>query len=187
MRPNAQSSVARITIPRKSEAAQDELPPAISPSASPSHSLNVICREILQPTTEIARPAPFLLRIVNGDCQIPLRGERVLIGRSECCDLQLADAAVSSRHCELRFDGSRWSITDLDSRNGTQVNGVAVKTRALYPGDELLLGNQQRLRFEQPGGANQNSPAARRRLKLLGLALLATLLTALLVRVFLQG
>jgi pSer/pThr/pTyr-binding forkhead associated (FHA) protein len=89
---------------------------------------------------------------------MPLLQDHVVIGRRHDCDLQLQDAAVSSRHCELHFDGCRWWITDLGSRNGTRVNGTAVKHQALRSGDEILIGNQ--LRFRLNYGLPEQSPAA---------------------------
>jgi Domain of unknown function (DUF1707)/FHA domain len=52
------------------------------------------------------------------------RDDRVfVIGRSPECDLVLTDTTVSWRHAELRQTAGNWVITDLDSTNGTHING----------------------------------------------------------------
>jgi hypothetical protein len=52
------------------------------------------------------------------------RDERVyLIGRSPECDFILRDMTVSWRHAELRPSAGHWVLVDLDSKNGTHVNG----------------------------------------------------------------
>ena len=118
---------------------------------------------------------PAGLRSIGADVCIPLIEPKLSIGRGDECELKLADAAVSTRHCELTWDGKRWSVRDLDSRNGTQVNGKAIRQRMLRSGDEIAVGNQQRFRFESGHPA---SFASRRRWMLwLAAAVLAILAT----------
>jgi pSer/pThr/pTyr-binding forkhead associated (FHA) protein len=67
-------------------------------------------------------------------------GERRVLGRGNSCDYAIADPTVSMRHAELlRVDGG-WRIRDLDSLNGTRVNGWLVKQQRLQRGDTLALG-----------------------------------------------
>jgi len=88
-----------------------------------------------------------VLTSLNNGREIPLLKDRIVIGRNDECDMQIADPAVSSRHCELRYDGFEWWITDLQSRNGTRVNGTAISYHALRPGDEITIGNDLRFRI----------------------------------------
>ena len=69
-----------------------------------------------------------------------LSGDRVLLGRSRECDVQLADPNVSRRHAELRRDNGGWSVVDLGSTNGIKLNGRRVDQAALEPGDRITLG-----------------------------------------------
>jgi FHA domain-containing protein len=69
-----------------------------------------------------------------------LSGDRVLLGRSRECDVQLADPNVSRRHAELRRDDGGWSVVDLGSTNGIKLNGRRVDQAALEPGDRITLG-----------------------------------------------
>ncbi len=63
------------------------------------------------------------------------------IGRLPECDVRLDDPSVSRRHARLEPSGSRWHIEDLDSTNGTRVNGEAVHRAELPHGDQLELGS----------------------------------------------
>src|SRR5262249_6370002 len=62
---------------------------------------------------------------------------RVLVGTSAACDLRLTDARVSRRHISLEMVGRRLRLRDLDSTNGTRVDGVA-SVEVLLSGGELL-------------------------------------------------
>jgi pSer/pThr/pTyr-binding forkhead associated (FHA) protein len=63
-----------------------------------------------------------------------------VLGRSSACELVLADDTVSRRHAELRAEDGRWIVRDLDSSNGTWVNGRRVIEAEVRPGDVLHLG-----------------------------------------------
>ncbi len=67
-------------------------------------------------------------------------GEPQLIGRSSEA-LPITDNTVSRRHAELTPDGSNWYLRDLNSNNGTHVNGVSIKDRIrLEQGDQITVG-----------------------------------------------
>jgi pSer/pThr/pTyr-binding forkhead associated (FHA) protein len=66
---------------------------------------------------------------------------RTVIGRSKECDVQLSDANVSRRHAELRQEGATYWIVDLDSTNGTDVNGRRLKRAKLENGDRITVGS----------------------------------------------
>ena len=73
---------------------------------------------------------------------LPLReGESVSIGRSRSCDLPLRSPEASRRHLEVVFGPSGWMLRDLDSTNGTYVNGERVGERVLQPGDRIEIGS----------------------------------------------
>jgi len=62
------------------------------------------------------------------------------IGREEDNDVQLNDERVSRFHVKVQEDAGRVVLTDLDSTNGTRVNGHPVRLRVLQPGDLIMLG-----------------------------------------------
>ena len=68
-------------------------------------------------------------------------GEPQLIGRSSEA-LPVTDPSVSRRHAELTPDGDRWRIRDLESHNGTFVNGrIALDAIEIGPGDTIECGD----------------------------------------------
>ena len=71
--------------------------------------------------------------------------DRAFIGRSTECDLAIRDdEEISKRHCELTIESGYVMISDLNSTNGTFVNGVPVKTgHRLKSGDLVLLGRTE--------------------------------------------
>jgi DNA-binding NtrC family response regulator len=64
-----------------------------------------------------------------------------LIGRGLDCDVRLPDDSCSRQHCRIECTGEDWIIYDLDSRNGTILNGERVSRRVLDEGDVLTVGH----------------------------------------------
>jgi len=70
-----------------------------------------------------------------------LRNEETIIGRRKDCDLRIPSAEVSRRHCVLSTQAGYLTAEDLDSANGTLVNGQAITGRQVVrPGDRLTVG-----------------------------------------------
>ena len=65
----------------------------------------------------------------------------VVIGRGEECDLRLNHPDVSRRHARIQQVGAQFLIEDLQSTNGTFVNGAAVKIAELREGDLIQIGS----------------------------------------------
>ena len=73
---------------------------------------------------------------------IPLPDGEATIGRDPANAVAIVDPSVSRKHCLLRRNGDgRFQIRDLESRNGTLVNGVAIKEQWLRHGDEIATGD----------------------------------------------
>src|SRR3954451_22192652 len=64
----------------------------------------------------------------------------ITIGREEGNTIQLNDERVSRYHIKIQEDHSRLVITDLESTNGTKVNGEDVQLRILRYGDIIAVG-----------------------------------------------
>lgn len=81
-------------------------------------------------------PPPRMLLVLDWG------GERdeLLIGRHPSCDVVLSALDVSRRHAKLTFGDGNWTLQDLDSKNGTVVNGVSVRRCRLRLGDHLDIG-----------------------------------------------
>jgi transcriptional regulator with GAF, ATPase, and Fis domain len=69
-----------------------------------------------------------------------LPDEQMSIGRSQSNHLRLDDPAVSRHHCTIQSENGRYDLTDLDSHNGTFVNGIPVRRKALQHGDAIRVG-----------------------------------------------
>lgn len=69
------------------------------------------------------------------DLQLP-----VSIGREEGNVVRLNDERVSRFHAKIQEDNGDIILTDLDSTNGTRVNGHEVQIRRLRPGDCIYVG-----------------------------------------------
>jgi predicted component of type VI protein secretion system len=73
-----------------------------------------------------------------------LSGERTVVGRSPEADVRLEDEAVSWNHLEIERRGEVLMATDLDSRNGTALNGEPLdRPRRLRDGDTLIVGGHR--------------------------------------------
>jgi pSer/pThr/pTyr-binding forkhead associated (FHA) protein len=68
-------------------------------------------------------------------------GGRLRIGRQPDNDMVLDDPLISRRHAELRQTPQGWQLVDLNSSNGTFVNGRPVSSATLVPGDVIGLGH----------------------------------------------
>ena len=71
-----------------------------------------------------------------------------VIGRSSECDVRLDDANASRRHAELRRIADGYSLVDLGSTNGTEVNGQRIQETALMNGDVISVGTTK-ITFER--------------------------------------
>lgn len=69
-----------------------------------------------------------------------LKAVSIVIGRREDCDIVFQDTSISRRHARLELHRSRYTVSDLESTNGTMVNGVRIGKKVLEPGDVLVLG-----------------------------------------------
>jgi transcriptional regulator with PAS, ATPase and Fis domain len=93
----------------------------------------------------------YSLRVIAGSHDVGrtfvATGDRTVIGTHESVDLVLRDSTMSRFHCEIVLAEKRAVIRDLDSKNGTLVNGVSVLSALLTQNATLTLGRTQ-LAFE---------------------------------------
>lgn len=88
------------------------------------------------PTAGAARPAIVLALDWSG------ARDELLIGRHPSCHVVIGADTVSRRHARLVFRDGAWVVQDLESTNGTHLNGQRVGRCRLRPGDQLRLGDQ---------------------------------------------
>jgi hypothetical protein len=91
----------------------------------------------------------------------------VTIGREEGNALRLNDERVSRYHAKIQFDNGEIILTDLESTNGTRVNGNVVQIRRLRPGDRigvgksmLLFGSEQEINARNAALSGLSTPTA---------------------------
>ncbi len=83
----------------------------------------------------------------NGATAMPARRmppQKITIGRSSECELVFSDPSISRKHCtvEKMPDGS-FFLRDLQSKNGTFVDGVRVRQKHIGPASRIRLGNME--------------------------------------------
>jgi adenylate cyclase len=102
----------------------------------------------------VARITMFYLTIVRPDGQEveqAFTGQQTLVGRHEKSDLCLVDGMVSRNHCLILSEGKRFVLKDLQSRNGTWVNGRKIKNRRqIREGDVIQVGPFRLLFHPEP-------------------------------------
>lgn len=77
------------------------------------------------------------------------------IGRDPENEILVNDPHVSAQHARLKVEGEDLYLTDLDSTNGTYINGDLIKGKQkLFPGDEIIIGD---VLFEVMGWENEGS------------------------------
>ena len=76
----------------------------------------------------------------NSDVKFVEFSDSATVGRRNSNDLIISDNAVSGTHCELTFDDGKVYIEDLNSTNGTFIDGERISRAELKNGDILILG-----------------------------------------------
>ncbi len=80
-----------------------------------------------------------------------LKADKTTVGRVEDNAFQIAEPSVSSHHCEVLLRGNDVIIKDLNSTNGTFINGEKISESPIKPGQILRLGQiEMRLETEAP-------------------------------------
>src|ERR1051325_3803289 len=80
-----------------------------------------------------------------------LKSDKTTVGRVEDNMFQIAEGSVSSHHCEILLQGNDVVVKDLNSTNGTFINGQQITQAVLRPGQILRLGNLE-IRLEATAG-----------------------------------
>ncbi len=89
------------------------------------------------------------LRVLTGvkmGAEYPLASVRTIIGRELTCNIVLEEPVLSRRHCSISKENQKFFLTDLDSKNGTYLNGSKITKQNIEVGDIIRIGNT-RLEF----------------------------------------
>ena len=107
---------------------------------------------------------PPVLRVISGDQpeqQTVLENPRTVLGRAEDSDIVIAEADASRQHAAISNHHGTYQLSDLGSRNGTRLNGIAVKQPTpLRHGDVVTIGTTEfefQMALTNAAGAPQNT------------------------------
>lgn len=89
-----------------------------------------------------------------------LTDEKITIGRAPDNQIQISDSSVSARHAVLTLVGDRYQLADLNSTNGTRVNGEAITELFLKVGDRVRFGKVEGRYESEKTGEAQELPQA---------------------------
>jgi hypothetical protein len=119
----------------------ESAPPPPAPAPAPAAARRT---EILNRAPAIAGVAWFVGdRAPNQGRMHRIDGERVTVGAAGECDIVIGENHVSDRHASLRFNDREFLLTDLDSTNGTFVNGQRIGQQKLADGDRIRFGSSE--------------------------------------------
>jgi Nif-specific regulatory protein len=94
---------------------------------------------------------------------LELAEEVVTIGRSVENHVRINDSMASRVHCQIERDGETYKLVDLESQNGTRVNGRRVNVKVLEDGDRIEIGDVSIVFEIEPSGAPPRLKPLRRR------------------------
>jgi diguanylate cyclase (GGDEF)-like protein len=83
-------------------------------------------QEVSRPVTQQRTVVKILSGHEAGRVQL-MTGDTLVVGRASSCDLRIDDSSLSRQHCRIRKTNGVYFVEDLESRNGTQVDGIRIK------------------------------------------------------------
>src|SRR3954468_21775574 len=104
--------------------------------------LSAACAVILSQGARIGMESKLV--VIAGPLQgtvFALAEDEISIGRDTTSGVRLGDPSVSRQHSLVRREGPCFKIVDLDSFNGTYVNGIPVLEHSLHHGDQIAVGD----------------------------------------------
>lgn len=125
---------------------------AIALKADSDETISVAIPSASPDSMAPSQPARVVLRGVAGSHfgKAVAVNPRLVIGSGAGSDLRLDDPRIAARHAVIECDGERIWLRDIDSFEGTLVNGVRVRNAAVHPGDQLGFERSQFV-VEAPG------------------------------------
>ena len=84
---------------------------------------------------------PLRLMLQPGGLAVELTRPDMILGRHSQADVRVGLPDVSRRHCRFLFEQGQWRLYDLNSLNGTRINGERLAEAALGQGDQICIGS----------------------------------------------
>ena len=104
-------------------------------------------------------PSLFVIRGNDQGARFEFKEPPVGLGRDASNAVQLHDTEVSRHHAELRREGNEYWLVDLDSSNGTFVNGQRVRSHQVASGDHVQVGSTLMLYTGPPEAVEEDLAA----------------------------
>ena len=101
-------------------------------------------RTITKGATAVPETIEAVLKVIGGTDSgksFEITKARTVIGRAMNADVSIGDESMSRNHAAIVFRNMEFRIEDLDSSNGTLLNGSEVKEYALRNGDKIIMGD----------------------------------------------
>jgi hypothetical protein len=121
----------------------DEFRRSRIPFAYPVRRLEQMVTEAA-PVLEPGQPPRARLFVAVGDeagQQLEVGAKRVVVGRGKGCDLALADGQASKEHVAIEWQTEGFVMTDLETSNGTRLNGEKATRAVLRDLDRIFIGD----------------------------------------------
>lgn len=93
---------------------------------------------------------PIELISLDDKQRFPIFKKRVVLGRNDDCDIHLNLPGISGEHCAFEFENTGWVVSDLNSKNGIEVDGRRVKDQIVFPGNTLSIAGSYQFRIASP-------------------------------------
>jgi hypothetical protein len=120
------------------------LPKAVEDQEQVGFSTQVLDPHSARRAAQKVRPAPDVDVLTVAKAHGNPYPDRVSVGRARNCDVVIRDASVSKLHAHFRVDQPSLELVDIDSQNGTRVNGRPVAPHqpiVVTPGDIITFGS----------------------------------------------
>jgi len=142
--PPNRADIARDAAPLPDLPPMPPRTPAPQPTASDPSMTTAVPVVPATPLPTSAPPRTYGRLVVregkHAGYELELRHAVTTIGRGMDADVRLTDQAVSRRHAELRVVADGVMLNDLQSTNGTRLNGVRITSTPISDGDEIRVG-----------------------------------------------
>ena len=104
-----------------------------------------------QPENELINPRLISISGFPKESVQVVKDAPLILGRDPSNQLEVRDPAVSRKHCSVReVSADVFEVADLDSHNGTFVNGARVSRQTIQHGDRIRIGNSEFVFLHRP-------------------------------------
>jgi hydroxylamine reductase (hybrid-cluster protein) len=147
---NAEAEASELRVNIAAYALKNSVARDVRIASTPRHKLNTKTTSItLQDTRAPVKTNYVLVSVAVPTLKMKLTKVTNIVGRGQDCDVVLDDPNVSKKHCLVEILDQGVKVKDLDSTNGTQVDGKPARDSILKVGGKLSLGLYQMVLNEE--------------------------------------